>query len=45
LGGADEALEERMAVERPRLELGVELAADEPRVIGELDDLDQRFVG
>src|SRR3954451_15562993 len=38
---ADEALEERCGPRRPRLELGVELARDEPGVVGQLDDLDE----
>ena len=41
LGGADELAEERRGPGRPRLELRVELAGDEPRVVGELDDLDE----
>jgi hypothetical protein len=32
-------------LERLGLELGVELAADEPRVIGQLHDLDQGLIG
>src|SRR5678815_3896100 len=41
--GMDERLEERMAAPRRRLELGVELHADEPRVhaLRQLDDLGQ----
>src|SRR6266567_136482 len=40
LGGrGDESGEERMRTCRARLELGVELAADEPRMRLELDDL------
>ena len=38
---ADELAEERRRARRPRLELRVELARDEPRVVGQLDDLDQ----
>src|SRR5215211_8737915 len=38
---ADELAEERRRPRRPRLELRVELAGDEPRVVLELDDLDQ----
>ena len=34
-----------MRLERGRLELGVELAGQEPRVIAELDDLDELSVG
>src|SRR3990172_5366014 len=37
--------EQRMWSRGPRLELGVELAAYEPRVVRELDHLDQRAVG
>src|SRR5215813_10038766 len=44
-GGADEPLEQRMRSGGPRLELGVELAAEEVRVVAELDHLDQTFVG
>src|SRR5204863_6496791 len=44
-GRLDEALEERVALHRPRLELGVELAGDEPGMVAELDHLDQRAVG
>ena len=39
--GADELAEERRRPRRARLELRVELARDEPRVIGQLDDLDE----
>src|ERR1051325_3254868 len=42
---AHEAAEDRMAIERSRLELGMELAGEEPRGIGELDDLHQVVVG
>src|SRR5579859_3021570 len=38
---ADESREQRMRTHRPRLELGMELAADEPRMIGQLDDFDE----
>src|SRR6185369_16623216 len=41
---AHEALEDRMAVERPRLELRVELARDEPRMVAQLDHLDELAV-
>src|SRR2546422_22175 len=41
----DEAREQRVWAHGPRLELGVELAADEPRMIGQLDHLDQRAIG
>jgi len=37
----DELAEERRGSCRARLELRVELARDEPRVIGQLDDLDE----
>src|SRR5204862_7662354 len=43
--GRDEAGEERMRPRRPRLELRMELAADEPRMLRVLDDLDQLPVG
>src|SRR6185369_2044977 len=39
--GADEVLEQRVAIEWTRFELRVKLAADEPRMLGELDDLDE----
>src|SRR5690242_8484306 len=42
---ADESREQRVRTRGPGLELRVELAADEPGVIGELDHLDQRAVG
>ena len=38
---ADEPAEQRGRPRRSRLELRVELARDEPRVIGQLDDLDE----
>src|ERR671923_843157 len=38
---ADEVAKERRRSRGPRLELGVELAGHEPRVIAELDDLDE----
>src|SRR5256714_11367391 len=41
---ADKSREQRMRPHRPRLQLGVELAADEPRMIRQLDHLDQRAV-
>src|SRR5512135_2135441 len=41
---ADEGLEERMRGERLGLELGVELAAEEPGMARSLDDLDQAVV-
>src|SRR5438034_6219485 len=40
-GGAHEADEERVTAARIRRELGVELAAEEPRVAGQLDHLDE----
>src|SRR5438309_8996802 len=43
-GGADEAGEQRVGPHGPGLELGMELTADEPRVLGELDHFDQRPV-
>src|SRR6185503_20889534 len=43
--GADEAREQRVRAHRPRLELGMELAADVPRMLGQLDHLDERAVG
>src|SRR4051812_29134455 len=45
VGGADEGLEERMRLHRLRLEFGVELAAEEPRVTRDLADLDVGAVG
>src|SRR6266567_6941451 len=44
-GGTHETREQRVGTHRPRLQLRVELAADEPRVIGQLDHFDQRAVG
>src|SRR5690606_28048259 len=43
-GGADEAAEQRVAVARARRELGVELAAEEPRVVRQLDHLHELAV-
>src|SRR5689334_6047755 len=40
----DKAGEQRVRTHRPRLELGMELAADEPGVVGELDHLDERAI-
>ena len=40
-GRADEPAEERRRPRRARLELRVELARDEPRMVGQLDDLDE----
>src|SRR3989475_5750191 len=42
---ADEAGEQRVRPRGARLELGVELAADEPGVVGELDHFHERAVG
>src|SRR5881409_2918748 len=42
---AHEPGEQRMRPRRAGLELRVELAPDEPRMIGELDHLDERPVG
>src|SRR5204862_5743248 len=42
---ADKAGEQRMRAHRPRLELGMELTADEPGMVGQLDHLDQRTIG
>ena len=44
-GGADEGGEQRVWLERPRFQLWVELHADEPGVVGNLDDLGQEAVG
>src|SRR5512133_400367 len=44
-GRRDESGEQRMRARRSRLQLGVELTTDEPRVIRQLDDLDQLSVG
>ena len=41
----DEPGEQRMRARGPRLQLGMELAADEPRMIRQLDDLDELAVG
>src|SRR6185436_20972399 len=43
--GAHESAEDRMTIERTRLELGVELTRQEPRMVGELDHFDQAAVG
>src|SRR5215210_1121516 len=40
----DKALEQRMRVERLALQLRVELNADEPGMVGPLDDLGERAV-
>src|SRR5687768_11837092 len=42
--GSDQPREQRMRARRTRLQLGMELTADEPWMIGELDDLDERAV-
>src|SRR6516162_3303728 len=42
--GLDERLEQRVRLERARLQLGVELNPDEPRVLGDFDDLRQQPV-
>src|SRR5207248_1258606 len=39
--GGDELAEQRRGPRRTRLELGVELRGDEPRMVGQLDDLHQ----
>src|SRR5439155_25472223 len=39
-GGADKRLEQRVGSEGTRLELGMELATQEPRVVANLDNLD-----
>src|SRR5882724_6187188 len=44
-GSGHEAVEQRVRALGPALELGVELARDEPRVVLELDDLDEPAVG
>src|ERR1700716_412054 len=43
--GFDEGCEQRVRLERLRLQLGMELHADEPGVVGKLDDLRQQPVG
>src|SRR5690606_8036448 len=40
-GGADEGGEERVRLEGPRFQLWMELHADEPGMVGDLDDLRQ----
>src|SRR5258706_12356419 len=42
---ADKAGEQRVRTHRPRLELGMELAADKPGVLGQLDHFDKRAIG
>src|SRR5919106_1489848 len=44
-GRADEVPEQRLRAVRPAFELGVELARDEPRMVGQFDDLDQGSIG
>src|SRR5258705_10314140 len=41
---ADESGKQRMRTHRPRLQLGMELAADEPGMIGQFDHFDERAV-
>ena len=41
----DEAGEQRVRLERAALQLGMELDADEPGMVGPLDDLGQLAVG
>src|SRR4051812_11084219 len=43
--GGDEVAEQGVGLGRLRLEFGVELDGQEPRVLGQLDDLDQGAVG
>jgi hypothetical protein len=43
--GGDEAGEQRVRLERARFQLGVELHADEPGMVGDFDDLRQHAVG
>ena len=43
--GGDEAGEERVRVVRLGLELGMELRADEERMIRQFDDFDEAFLG
>ncbi len=43
--GGDEGGEERVRARGARLQLGVELTADEPRMLRQLDDLDERSIG
>ncbi len=43
--GADEGGEERMGFERLGFEFGMELATEEPGVLGGFDDFDVIFVG
>jgi hypothetical protein len=41
----DESIEQRVRSLRPALELRMELAGHEPRMVDQLDDLDQPTVG
>ena len=45
VAGLDERAEERMRLERLGLEFGMELAAEEEGMVGNLDDLDVGAVG
>ena len=45
VGGADKAGKQRMRLERPRLELGMELHGQEPGMTRQLGDLDELAVG
>src|SRR5512137_2516637 len=45
LGGADERREQRVRRERPGFQLRMVLYADEPGMVGDLDDLGQDAVG
>ena len=45
LGGSDESVEQRVRLVRPRDQLGVRLRRDEEGMPGELDELDEPFVG
>src|SRR5580692_4918648 len=44
-GGSDQPAEERVRAVRPALELRVRLGPDPERMLGELDELDEPFVG
>src|SRR5712664_3110376 len=44
-GCTDEVAEQRVGAVRSRAELRVELARDEPRMVGQLDDLHQSTIG
>src|SRR5215207_6231180 len=43
--GPDEPSEERVRARGARFQLGVELAPDEPRVVAQLHDLNERSIG